>query len=214
MRAIARGADTVLYELYRNGDGEYPEFNFMTGGYKVTDTYKTDGLQGWQWIGFLVGKLWLLYRYTGEARYRDGALRIARKIGLILAQRPANYAKEGNDTYYALCVGHEATGDAGLKDVALAATANLEPLFHPKVGIYFMAVRRDVTNIDTALNFLSCFWAERFIPGSARHLVQHFHNVIDHGYVRPDGSTFQAITYDLGTGKPVRRHTKIGRAHV
>lgn len=210
MRAVARGADAILDELYRSGNDGYPELNGMTGGYRLVDTYKTDGLHGWQWIGFLVGKLWLLYRYAGEARYRDGALRIAGKIGPVLAGRPATYAKEGNDTHYALCVGYEATGDEGLKNAALAATANLAPLFQPKVGIYFMAVGRDVTNIDTALNFLPCFWAERFVPGSAQRLVQHFHNVIDHGYIRPDGSTFQAVTYDLETGQPVRRHTLQG----
>lgn len=210
LRALCRGADAVIEDLAA-ADG-IPHLDFHTGRYHVDPAYTGDSWEEFQWAGFLAGRLWLLHLLTRDERYRGAAHRIATTIAGPLARRPSVWASTGCDAFYALALGWEITGDAALRDAALAATRQLDNLWRPKAEAYFQTASGDRFVIDTALNLNSCYWAERHVRGASEKVVAHNRSVLRYGLVREDGSAYQAVNFDLATLTPLRRYTVQGAA--
>ena len=158
--ALRHGVDAILDDLAAQGGG-IPGLNYLTGGYRADAAYVWDSWAGFQWVGFLCGKLWHLHRATGDDRYAEAALGYCRRIGPVLAEQPAVWSATGTDIYYGLCLGAEVTGEAQLRDWALAAARNLEHVFRYRAQAFIQILSADRIVIDTGLNLPPFFWAAR-----------------------------------------------------
>lgn len=116
IRAVCRGTDAALEDLYADGRDAFPEFNHM---------------------------------YTGETKYGDAALRLARKIAAPLVSRPVPWASVGNDAFHTQCLGFEITRDPALKEAALVVAANLAGRIDPQAGLCLMAAKSQRTNRES-----------------------------------------------------------------
>lgn len=207
---IADGARLLVKDLYAEGNDVYPRLNYRTGRYDPVETYSPLAWDGFPWAGFLAHRLWLIYDYTGDAFFGDHAMRIARKIGPFLASRPMPYADAGAETYYALCIGYEITGDPQLRDWALAAVDNLMASYKPKPGAFFQHAEDSVLYIDMPFAFQCFFWAARWKQEHAKPIIKCNDTILECGVIRDDGSTFHAADFDLETGQRLRLLTRQG----
>ena len=208
--SMGDGARLIVKELYADGDDVYPQLNYRTGRYNVVDHYSPTAWVGFQWVGFLAARLWMLHDYTGDGFFGDHAMKLARKIGPYLASNPLPYADAGTDTYYGLCLGYEITGDAQLKDWALAAVDNLQASFKPEYGAFFQHAEDIVTYIDMPFAAQCFFWAAKWDAKFLQPIATCNDTILDCGLLRPDGSTFHAVEFDPKTGKPARLLTRQG----
>lgn len=208
MQRIADGTTAMLQEIEKQGDG-IPRFTYMTGGYVVDPTYTPEEWKSFQWVGYLVGRLWLLADYTGQSHYADAAKRLVTKIRGHLAEQPAQFAAVGKDIYFGLCRGHDITGDESYRELALRALTQLDKLYNVDAGIFYQSSRGTGCVIDTANTLVGFYWASRFDERQAQHLNQHNRRLLEHGIIRPDGSSYQAVSVQGGA---VRRYTVQGYA--
>lgn len=209
--AVGGGARLIVKELYADGEENvFPLFDDRTGRYRPVRHYAPTGWVNFPWAGFLAAKLWLLYDYTGEAFFRDRAMTLARRLGPYLASQPHRYCDAAAETYYALCLGHEATGDEQLKAWALAATHNSLACFDRRFGVFVQHAGDCCCYIDQPFAFQGFFWAARFRPEFLEPIVSANEVIRTSGLIRPDGSTFHAVHFDPATGKPVALKTRQG----
>ena len=206
---LRHGADAVLEDLEAQGGG-VPGLNYMTGGYRGDPEYVWDSWAGFQWVGFLSGRLWLLHLLTGEQRYADAALGFCRRVGPVLARNAAVFSAAGTDIYYGLCLGYQVTGREELREWALAGARNLEALFDRRAGAFLQIATADRVVVDTGLNLPPFLWAARWEPARADLAVRHLETVLRIGLLREDGSSFHAAALDPETRRVTHRFTLQG----
>jgi unsaturated chondroitin disaccharide hydrolase len=208
MESVQSGADLLLRRMYRNGG--VPAFNYMTGGYRFTEAYCPDEWESFQWVGFLAGRLWLLFVYTGQGRYAEGARRLCEFLIPVLTERPPRFTAAGADIYYGLCLGYEATQERALRDAAIAAIEQFVHLFDVRAGVFYQVADADRVVIDTGLNLGGLYWAQRFGKSYARIAEAHVRSILRLGLVRPDGSVYQAVDVERRTLRASRPYTLQG----
>lgn len=205
--ALIRGADATISRLEFAGWSGYPSFNYMNGAYDLRDAYVIDREGYFQWIGFLIGRLWLIFRLTGDTKYSDAAHRLCTMISPHLINRVHVNADVGFDVYYALCLGALATKSAELRDQAINASRGLLNLFLPEPGVFCQMLPFYATVIDTGAMLLPLMWAkdqDRSLADSAR---LHHDNILRFGLVRSDFSTWQRLEFAPGSWEPGSPHT-------
>src|SRR5882757_558515 len=122
VRYLCNGADAVCHDM--KASRGVPRLNYMTGGYTFDDDYVWDSWADFQWVGFLAGRLWLLYLLTREQRYADAAMQLCERIGPVLATRPTVFSSTGIDLYYALTLGYQITNRDVLRQWIFAGGDN------------------------------------------------------------------------------------------
>lgn len=207
---VREGTRPVLDLIAGSPDGEVPVFSFMTGGYVSTRRYSPDSWADFPWAGFLAGRLWLLEDlYPGEG-FGVGARRLCDVIGHRLSSAASKFSAAGIDVFYALCLGARVTGDPALVETALAAVRRYAENFDERLGVFFQVVGVNRAVIDTGLNLLPFYWAGAYASDLPDYATAHNRTLLRDGIIRPDGSSNQAIEYDLNSGEPRRRFTLQG----
>ena len=194
---LCAGADAVCEDVRRGGG--VPRLNAMTGAYSWDVDYVWDSWAGFQWAGFLAGRLWLLHVLTREQRYADAAMHICERIGPVLARQPATFSSTGIDMYYALTLGHQITKRACLKTWALSGGDNFANIFDRRANAFLQIAGANRIVIDTGLNLPSMLWASQWEPGRASLAYRHLDTVLEVGLLRPDGSSCHAAALDPET---------------
>ncbi len=208
--SVRRGSEPVVGMMENAAPGGVPALNYRTGGYRLEEAYRPHEWATFQWDGFLAGRLWLLADHFGDDRIRAAAATLATTMAEPLGQRPPEFSAAGCDNFYALCLGARLTGDERLTKAALQAVRQYAENFDERLGLFFQVPGINRAVVDTGMNLLPFYWAECYEPGWAEVAVRHNRNVLRYGAVRPDGSTYQAIEFDLDTASPHRRYTMQG----
>lgn len=207
---VRRGLEPVLQIIENSPAGAVPGFEYTTGGYRSCEAYLPHDWSTFQWVGFLAGRLWLVADHFEEDRVRVAAQKLAHIVAGSLSQEPPRFSAAGSDLFYASCLGARLTGDAGLTGAALEATRQYRKNFDERLGVFFQVVGVNRAVIDTGLNLLPFYWSAAVDPELAAIARTHNANLLDYGIVREDGSAYQAIEFDLNTGRPARRYSMQG----
>jgi unsaturated chondroitin disaccharide hydrolase len=208
----AAGVDAVIRTLPAHQDDRYLNLNPRNG------TWFYGGLD-W-WAGFLCGKVWMLYDYTGEDRYKEAGLDLVRRCSAIAQEKSVD---TGFAIYYSAALGYELTGNEELKRIALAGAESLAACFDPKAKVVMMWPEPPKgplvfpynrfcpreTLIDAGATLSLLWWAGSHKGRYREVATEHHYNQLSYGMVRPDGSAHHALSFD-DDSRPVRLHTHQG----
>lgn len=214
-RAIERirdGTDTLLRELDLPRAEGFPEHSDLTGVYKLIPQYEPNRWRGFQYVGFLAGRLWLLASVFGEERYAEVAADLCRRIEPQLSAGPVEHENSGFDIFYAYAFGHNYTGDDWYRDAGLRALANYEQLFRPELRLFLCEADSDEVVIDTAGPLVCFFWGGQWKPHLRDLLKTHMDRILELGLVGEDGQAFQGVQFDLERNEVKRYYSRQGYA--
>jgi unsaturated chondroitin disaccharide hydrolase len=207
LESIRRGSWSFIDVVLGAPEGEVPQFSFMTGGYPTTAPYDPDTWSGFSWSGFLAGRLWLLHDLYPEDGFGDAARVLANRFAERLAVAPPRFTAAGIDLFYGICLGARVTGDPELAEAGMAAVRRYTDNLDSRLGIFFQLAGVNRAVIDTGLNLLPYYWAAPRDSSLLGVAVNHNRALLDAGILREDGSTNQAIEFDLERGVPRRAFT-------
>jgi unsaturated chondroitin disaccharide hydrolase len=207
--AIDRMLTRVRDTAGRVGDG-FPHWaDPESGRWTVT----ADG----DWTGgFWVAMLWLAGRGTDEERYHRWARQWAGRLRPRIASASAFKAIP---FYYGGSLGHILLNDAGAREIALEAAANLMRLYNPTLGLIPLgAEAEEGSRIGPAESSIDSLFASPFLLWAARETGDsrmreaarsHAARVIEL-HLRDDGSFIQSSSLDPQSGAAIRHYTHKG----
>jgi unsaturated chondroitin disaccharide hydrolase len=203
----------------------FPYVTSPSGAWELIPASISAGYRGRDWshgnwfCGFWVGLLLVAYLRTGDEKY----LSIADERLLLVAPR----AMDGNTHdigfifYPSAIAAHYITGKSGYAELAAQAADQLRRrlIMTPK-GSYISAWGplsdergRRSSAIDTMANLPLLYWAARYRDDASFTLAAEAHALMTRdAFIRPDGSTYHAVEYDIGTGNRHRGFTFQGYA--
>ena len=159
--------------------------------------------------GFFPGILWLLYRLTGESRWR----RFAEQYTRPLADR--RFDRRVHDLGFIFMSTYrrwfDETGDPALKQVLIDAALTLAQRFQPKGKYLCSFIGPGSLFIDIMMNVGIIFWAARETGDERLHNLAIDHCRTTRRYlVRDDGGTAHEGLFDPATGRFLRQSTHQG----
>jgi unsaturated chondroitin disaccharide hydrolase len=192
MERIVNGTALAMRAFLHGGPrGHVGLMNTWTGRYAWSATYVPMD------VGYLLGRLWLLHRYSGRIEFREWALTLIEPMIPELTGKPLTQRAAGVDIYYGLCWGAEITGSEALRAAAFQATDRLiEGLWNDQAGLFYTTGDGRSTNIDSLLALLSLPWCARRDEHYLDYFLRHAQTILNLGLLRADGSTFQAAHFD------------------
>ena len=118
---------------------------------------------------------------------------------------------------YGAVLGWETVREPALRDLGLAAADRLVAMWHPRARVIPVGSHAEVSSgvddvtIDCLMNLQVLWWAAAE-TGHARYrdvALAHTERTAA-WHVRPDGSCYQSVHFDPGTGEPYKKHTHQG----
>jgi unsaturated chondroitin disaccharide hydrolase len=167
--------------------------------------------------GHWVGELWLARRVTGEERYGEWA---GKWCEALRPRVTSNTVFRSFLFYYGAALGEILLDDRRARDVALEGAQGLMSLYNPDAGVIPLGteaeeasdVGNEEASIDAVGSISALFgWASEksgdssYRDVASRHAERHIEFC-----VRDDASVCQSASFDLGTGKVVRRYSHKG----
>ena len=166
--------------------------------------------------GFWVGLLWLTHHLTGETRFASAAQAWLHCLEPRIEAEDADFDL-GFLFYPSAALGYQITGDDALRDIALRAADRMLSFMHPHANLIY-CIYPERANlyggpvgssiIDVMANLQLLWWASTE-SGQSRYTetaTRHAERMLDL-LVRPDGSSFQVVDFDLQTGEVLGRGT-------
>lgn len=205
--ALARvrdGADTLIRELGLPDAPGIPAHSDLTGVHRLVPEYSANTWSGNPWVGFFLGKMWLLSQVYPEGTYGEVAEEITRRVAKPLADGPITDENAAFDIFYGMAVGYNVTGEQWYRDSALRALGHVKSMFRPELGLFASSTTSDEVVIDTPAPLLGYLWAGKF-DAELRHLLKgHMDRVLELGLLPENGQAFQGVQLD-GSGKTILR---------
>lgn len=167
--------------------------------------------------GFLAGKLWLLYEYSGGSQW----LKEARKFTARMEAEKWNGKTHdmGFKMYCTYGHGYRLTADVAYKDVLIQSAKTLSTRFRPITGVirswdHSTDKWSYPVIIDNLMNLELLFFATRVTGDSSFYkiAVSHALTTIKNHY-RADNSSYHVVEYDTLTGKVLKKNTHQGYSH-
>ncbi|MGH2453785.1 MAG: hypothetical protein ACRDF5_08480 [bacterium] len=173
--------------------------------------------------GHWVSMLWMAYDLTGERRFRDAALARTEPLRPKLA---ADDMFRGFTFYYTGARGWEIAGWDWQRELALAGARAMAQMY--EATIRQMPIGNEVSvlsagqplrgrAISAVDNIYACLilpwwaWRQTAEPRFREICVAHADRTMEL-FIRPDRSTDEFIEFDLSSGVPRRRFTRLGFA--
>jgi unsaturated chondroitin disaccharide hydrolase len=170
----------------------------------------------WWTSGFFPGSLWLMYQATGDPKWRTEAA--ARQAGLASQAGNTSTHDVGFMLFTTYGNAYRLTGDPSYRDVVLQAANSLATRYNPTVGAtrswnndagnpssYFKVI------IDNMMNLDLLFWGAQNGGDAAWTNMAVTHALTtQRTHVRADGSTFQLVIFNAGTGAVISSGTVQG----
>ena len=170
----------------------------------------------WWTSGFFPGSLWLMYQATGDPMWRTEAA--ARQAGLASQANNTSTHDVGFMLFTTYGNGYRLTGDPSYRDVVLQAARSLATRYNATVGAtrswnndpgnpssYFKVI------IDNMMNLDLLFWGAQNGGDAAWTNMAVTHALTtQRTHVRADGSTFQLVIFNSGTGAVISSGTVQG----
>ena len=206
-------------------DEAFPYVTEPDGSWRTMPASLSAGYAGEAWshgnwfCGFWVGLLLAAYLKSGEDRFLTRARARMRQVAP-RAEDP-NTHDIGFIFYSSALPAHHITGEAEFADLALRAADCLRArLVTTRKGAYLSSWGplsdprgRCASAIDTMANLPLLYWAaDRADDGSFRLAGEAHARMTEDAFIRPDGSTYHAVEYDVVTGDRVRGCTFQGYA--
>lgn len=192
----------TLKQIPRN---RYPINTNKSGNWVTTDA------SGWT-SGFYPGILWLLYEQTGNKDFLTKAANL--QSGLINQQFNKATHDIGFIIFNSFGNGYRTTNKASYKKVINQTAKTLAARYNPKIGMirsWNIDPKSYQVIIDNLMNLEILFWSAR--NGGDQRLFEiakaHAKKTAN-DFVRPDGSTYHLVNYNLKTGKILSRTTAQG----
>jgi unsaturated chondroitin disaccharide hydrolase len=185
---------------------QYPGYTPM---YTVGGKWNREGERWTHWCeGFFPGILWMLYKHTGDQRWREPAERLSRVL------EPRRFDRAVHDLGFLFLPTYlrwyHLTGEPRLRDVLIDAGRTLA-LRRQKGGYLASFVGPQSLFIDIMMNVGVILWAAR-ATGDERLrdvAVEHCRTTARH-LVREDGGTAHEGIFDVETGQFLRQATHQG----
>ncbi len=194
-KTVAEVQDAKKYPFYTKDDG----------------TWETSDDNWWS-SGFFAGCLWLMYENTGEAKWKDYAVKWTES----LEKQKDN--KSDADIGYRMMNSYgnayRLTGEEKYRKVLVDAAASLASRYSEKIGCvkaYDMDQWKFPILIDHMMNIELMYWGARnggdpkWKDMAARHSVNTIRTCI-----REDDSTIQVVDLDPDTGEVIGKHALCG----
>ncbi|MGE5500234.1 MAG: glycoside hydrolase family 2 TIM barrel-domain containing protein, partial [Syntrophothermus sp.] len=165
--------------------------------------------------GFTAGELWYMYDMTGNAEFRDRALKHA--DNLIQFAELDNTHDLGFIFLNSCVKAYEHTGDIKYRDAAVKAAAMLMRRFNEK-GNFIRAWgklgtddRAGLMIMDTMMNLELLFWAAKVTGDYKYYDIAYKHALTCLAqHVRNNYSTYHVVEFDPATGKVIKKRTHQG----
>lgn len=164
--------------------------------------------------GFYTGIIWLCYEYTGDAVFKEAALKQTESFKKRLDQEIGLETHDLGFLYSLSCVAaYKLTGDQKSKDTALRAADLLMGRYQERGGFIqawgpINAEDNYRLIIDCLLNLPLLYWAAEVTGNNAYYDGAYTHAKTALKYViREDHSTFHTYFFDIKTGTPLRGAT-------
>jgi unsaturated chondroitin disaccharide hydrolase len=165
--------------------------------------------------GFFPGCLWYLFEATGDAKWKDAAMKFTALL------EPEQHNQRTHDVGFMLYCsygnGLRLTRNPAYRDVLLNGASSLITRFNPTVGSIQSWDRRHGWEfpviVDNMMNLELLFWAERNQPDKPFGEIarQHADTTLKNHF-RADHSSFHVVDYDPETGKVRSKVTHQGVA--
>jgi unsaturated chondroitin disaccharide hydrolase len=188
--------------VLRDHPGYYPM-------YTVQGRWGREGERWTHWCeGFFPGVLWLLYKHTGDAAWREPAERYSRAL------EPRRHDRTVHDLGFLFLSTHmrwyHLTGDQCLREILIEAGRTLA-LRRQKGGYLASFIGPESLFIDIMMNVGIIFWAANATgDGSLRNVALEHCRTTARYLVRPDGGTAHEGLFDPETGQFLRESTHQG----
>ena len=210
-RLCKEALNRALHQIERSLDTDVDGFPHITrnGCWQRTPEGSWTG-------GFGVGLLWLAHRLTGETRFASAARAWLHRLEPRIEAEDADFDL-GFLFYPSAALGYQITGDNALRGIALRAADCMRSFMHPQARLIYCVYpqRADFYGrtvgssiIDVMANLQLLWWASaesgdlRYAEAANRHAERTLELL-----VRPDGSSFQVVDFDLETGQVLDRGT-------
>jgi unsaturated chondroitin disaccharide hydrolase len=178
--------------------------------YTVNGKWKHD-MEAWtNWCeGFLGGMLWILYRHTGEAWWRERA----EHYSLLIEHRKTD--QDVHDLGFLFLptwkAWYDVTGEPAQNQVVVDAGKTLALRFQPKGRYLRSFVSQDSIFIDIMMNVGIIFYAAQQTKTASLLQVASEHCLTTRRFlVRGDASTSHEGLFDIETGEFLRQTTHQG----
>lgn len=204
---------------------EFPYVTGPDGAWRTMPASRSAGYEGEAWshgnwfCGFWVGLLLAAHLRTGDARFLTWA---RERMRLIAPRAEDPNTHDIGFIFYASALPlHHVTRERRLAEVALAAAGRLRArLVTTPRGAYLSSWGpladprgRRSSAIDTMANLPLLYWAADHADDGSFRLAGEAHALMTReAFVRPDGSTYHAVEYDVATGARLRGFTFQGYA--
>jgi len=164
--------------------------------------------------GFFPGSLWLLYDYTGDARWQSAARKYTGRLENI-----QNYRGNHDVGFMLYCSygnGFRLTQDPAYRAVLIQGARSLSTRFNPQTGLirsWDFGKWKYPVIIDNMMNLELLTWAARETGESKLSdiAIQHADKTIQNHF-RADGSCFHLVDYNPTNGMVLKRQTVQGAA--
>jgi unsaturated chondroitin disaccharide hydrolase len=216
MDRVATGARKIADALPPPQPGKFLTLDPVDGSYAVEPE------RGFG-AGYLAGKLWLLWDHYRDDAFRRAATDVTRWCAPLASEVEVDV---GFVSQYGPAMGYELTGEAWMRDQALAGCASLVRNWNPALGILMVwppegpkpavvgRMTREIHEWETYIDVASCgsvlWWARRFEPRYGALIRSHQERMIALGLIQPDGKVHHLLGFDPATGQPVKFHTAQG----
>ena len=167
--------------------------------YTIGAAWKYSGPTGWA-AGFVPGGLWSCYQLSGDAWWREKAATREAAIGAApVTQESLNVGALFFPSY---ARGYRLTGDRRLRAKALLAAGAMAKRYDPVVGAMLSRPLGDFNVIIDSLMKSQFLWWAADNGGPARFaaIARQHAFTIARDFVRPDGSTYHMVKYDVTNG--------------
>ena len=178
--------------------------------YTINGKWRHDGEAWTNWCeGFLGGQLWLLYKHTGEAYWREKAEHYSRLVEHRKDDR--NVHDLGFVLWSTYKRWYDLTGDPALNEVVVHGGKTMSLRFKEKGQYLRSFVADESLFIDIMMNVGIIFYAAQQTGDANLWRIANQHCLTSRKYItRGDGSTAHEGIFDLNTGEFLRQSTHQG----
>jgi hypothetical protein len=189
---------------------------FISTGDPLSSTWRTTNQDDWT-VGFYSGTLWMLYKHTGNTKWRD--LAILNQDGLFGRQFDTSTHDVGFIIMSSYGHGLELTGIQNYKNIIVQAATSLLGRFFKLGGVIRSWSNWDgeldevKVILDNMMNLELLFKASEITGDEfyAHVAISHAEQTLAEHY-RPDGGSYHVVSFYEATGEVKRKFTVQGYA--
>lgn len=169
--------------------------------------------EGWT-NGFWPGIMWLMYVATKDDMYKDIAIKAEEMLEPVAEDFDYLHHDVGFMWHISSGVHYRLLGDKKAKSRAMYMAASLASRYNMGTGTiraFPEQEREKMVIVDSMMNIPLLYWASRETKDPRFSLIAQSHaDTTMRNHIRPDGSVYHILDYDIHTGELVGPHNGQG----